>query len=252
MRSMVTAVSIGNTSIQVGLAGDSSWPPHWSGRLDASTQTWCPKRLVEQLPIDRVCWYVASVHRPSEQTLADWVGQTRPADDYQLLTHDQLPLRIQVDQPEKVGMDRLVAAVAVNLLRSSDRPAIVIDAGTAITVDLIDVDGAFRGGAILPGMEAAARALSKSTDQLPEVGLHFAVEESAIGKSTASAIRSGLLWGAVGAIRELVRRMSSEVGRLPHLFVTGGSAEPLAIQLGSEYRLVSELVLSGIIAAVNE
>ena len=252
MRAHLIAVSIGNTSVQVGLTSESSWPPNWSGRLDMSTGTCRPEQLAKLLPADPVCWYVSSVHRASEFKLAAWVRQTRRADHYQLLTHDQLPLQIHVDQAWAVGMDRLVAAVAVNRLRSNDRPSVVVDAGTAITVDLLSADGAFLGGSIFPGIEMASRALANDTDLLPQVAIDFAEKPSVVGKSTESAILSGLLWGAVGAIRELVTRMSIEIGQPPQLFVTGGDAKQLAAHLGSEYQFVPELVLNGIVAATAQ
>ncbi len=167
-----------------------------------------------------------------------------------MLSYDKLPLQINVDFPELVGMDRLIAAVATNELREANRPAIIVDAGTAITVDLVDADGVFQGGVILPGFRLSARALADGTDLLPNVDSTFRAEAPAvIGKWTDAAIRSGLFWGGVGAIRELVSRTTNEINTEPQIFVTGGDAERLTGYLAADAQFVSDLVLRGIVLA---
>ena len=111
--------------------------------------------LERQEPLHAV-WRVASVHRGAATKLREMVQQISGArtEGYQLyeLTHEDLSLSIRLPAPERVGIDRLVAAVAASRLRQPDRPLIVVDHGSAITTDLIDIDGAFIGGAIAPGM----------------------------------------------------------------------------------------------------
>ena len=121
--------------------------------------------------------------------MAAWVRAHRPQDEYRLLTFRDLPLEIRVDHPERVGIDRLAAAVAANALRDTDRPAVVIGAGSALVVNLIAADGAFEGGAILPGFRMGAIALS-SADLLPEVLFRSSDEPPPVlGKNTEAAIR---------------------------------------------------------------
>ena len=116
---------------------------------------------------------------------------------------------IRVDEPARVGIDRLLAAFAANRLRAPQKAAIVIDLGTAITVDLVEVDGGFAGGAILPGIGTAGSALADQTDALPHIQLsHSSGPPAPLGKSTAAAIEAGLYWGAVGAIEKLVSELS--------------------------------------------
>jgi type III pantothenate kinase len=158
-----------------------------------------------------------------------------------------------VDEPARVGIDRLLAAVAVDRLRHRERAAIVVDLGTAITVDLVEPDGAFAGGAILPGIATSARALAEQTDALPQVHLEFLDHPpAALGKSTVPAIESGIYWGAIGAIRELVSQLSAPFQTRPDLFITGGASGQVADLLKSHgtVRHVPNLVLSGI-ALVN-
>ncbi len=96
-----------------------------------------------------------------------------------------------------VGIDRLVDAVAVNRLRDAGRPAVVVDVGSAITVDLVSRDGAFLGGAILPGIAMSARAIHEFTDLLPLVEMsELIAPPPVLGTATAPAMESGLFWGA--------------------------------------------------------
>ena len=115
---------------------------------------------------------------------------------------NRLLIAVGLEHPERVGLDRLAAAAAVNRLRSPDRGAIIVDTGSAVTVDLLSADGVFRGGAILPGIDMSARALHEFTDLLPLVSLNeLSVPPPALGVSTVTAIRGGLFWGQVGAVR---------------------------------------------------
>src|SRR5690606_5988205 len=153
-------------------------------------------------------------------------------------------------EPQRVGLDRLVNAVAANHLRSSQRSAIVIDVGSAITVDLIRADGVFVGGAILPGIGMAARALHEFTDLLPLSEMTELREApEALGKNTTAALKSGLFWGAVGAMRELIARLATHAQQ-PEVFLTGGAAPGVARYLagpGEEPpRHVPHLTLAGI------
>jgi type III pantothenate kinase len=223
------------------------------GMLDAEDRRAHERRLSEWVaqsgPIDvPLTWYVASVNRSHAAWLEEAVAAA--SGGIHRLTHRDMPLSIRVDAPERVGIDRLAGAVAANALRERDRPAIVIDLGTAITVDLVSAEGAFDGGAILPGIAMAARALESQTDALPRSTLADLVEPpDPVGKSTLAAIESGLLWGAVGAIRELIERMTVACEKSPHVFVTGGMS-PAVVPLLQSGRIsvvhVPELVLAGI------
>lgn len=247
------AVDIGNHQIKLGRypsrRGDGF--PHPSPVWRIPNDESAANLLPELLPAEPLLWSVATVHRRAEGWLAAWVARNRPRDRYRLLRHDDLPLAIHVAEPNRVGADRLLAAVAVNHLRSPGRPAIVVDAGTAITVDLISGEGAFEGGVILPGFRLIAKALADGTDLLPEVTFDPTAEPPpVIGKSTTDAIRSGLFWGQIGAVGELVRRMSAReisarASQSPQVFIAGGDAARLAAYL-ADARVVEELVLGGI------
>ena len=160
----------------------------------------------------------------------------------------ELQIGVDVDSPEKVGIDRLLAAVAANQIREPGQPAILIDSGTATTVDFVDNEGRFRGGAILPGFDLCARALHEHTEQLPLIEISDNAELPAeIGRNTEAAITSGLYWGQVGAVRELMRRMMHSADHdHPLLLLTGGAAGLLFPHLPTIVRLEPHLVLQGL------
>jgi type III pantothenate kinase len=251
------AVDIGNSRIKLGLFTASGEQPRSAAPTPANVFSvpaisWDEKALVNWLsdvPAGTP-WWIASVNRPAAARLTEWIGNKWPVRN---LADTDLPITAAVTRPDHVGIDRLAGAVAANRLRDPARPGIIVHVGSAITVNLVTADGIFRGGAILPGLGTSARALHDFTDMLP----HAPLEETlttppAIGTSTLSAIHSGLYWGAVGAIRELVARTSATLGdsaNKAEVFLTGGAARAVADQLDPTAVYVEHLVLSGIALA---
>jgi type III pantothenate kinase len=251
-RRPLLAVDIGNNHIKVGLIAEDCVPeqPRAVSSLSLNTGEWRFERLIDWLPDQPVDWCVATVHREAEQRLAAWVAAHRARDGYRLLTNAHLPLAVHVDAPERVGTDRLLAALAVNQLRDASLPAVIIDAGSAITVDVLSAHGCFEGGAILPGFKMVADALARDTDLLPRLQGNLVIPPPpVVGKSTESAIRSGLFWGPVGAVRELVARIADDVNVQPQVFIAGGDAARLAPFLSDEARVIPNLVFAGIAIA---
>lgn len=133
-------------------------------------------------------------------------------------------VRIRVDDPREVGADRIANAVAARHLYGV--PAILVDFGTATTFDAIGAEGEYLGGAIAPGIQISHDALVRNAALLRRVEL--VAPESAIGRTTTSSMQSGIVFGYVGLVEGLVRRLSSELGGNPHVIATGGIAEQLA------------------------
>ncbi|PQO39962.1 type III pantothenate kinase [Blastopirellula marina] len=248
------AVDVGNTSIHIGLfAAEDSRP------LPMPTQTFSTSSaepdfaaLINLLPQQPIDWHVVSVNRPGQAAFEAWRKQARSGDSCHVLTHADLPLEVAVAAPEKVGMDRLAAAVGANAIRQPQRPAIIIDAGSAITVDLVAVDGSFLGGAIVPGMKMAARALAGQTDLLPEITVDVGEVPAAIGTDTLAAMRSGLYFSAVGGVRELIARFTAQLaGPTPQVIFAGGDAAKLAPQMSLECVTIDHLVLGGVAIAAR-
>ncbi|MEX2286368.1 MAG: type III pantothenate kinase [Planctomycetaceae bacterium] len=148
-----------------------------------------------------------------------------------------VPIDVKVAAPEKVGVDRLLNAVAANRLRCDSRPAIIVSTGTATTVDYVDASGAFAGGAILPGFELSARALHEYTALLPLITIEeLAAQPQPLGKDTRQALCSGLFWGQVGAVRELIGQFAALDNAAKQVILTGGGAALLAPQFPEALR----------------
>jgi len=204
-------------------------------------------RWLGPLVLGPVGWWIGSVNRPSCTRLVDWLREHRPEDRVTLLAARDVPLEVDVDRPDMVGIDRLLDAVAADRLRHPGRAAVVVDVGSAITVDLVSPQGAFLGGAILPGIAMSARALHQFTDLLPLLDMsELAEPPPALGQSTVAAMRSGLFWGAVGAIDQLSRRLTAGHPGPPQIFLTGGAGPAVAALLGPEALHVPHLTLAGI------
>jgi len=152
-----------------------------------------------------------------------------------------VPISIDVIFPGKVGIDRLLNSVAANVLRQPDQPVIIVDSGTAITVDIVDAQGTFCGGAILPGILLGAKSLHDETTTLPHVDVWELLkhEPDILGRCTETAIASGLYWGHLGAVKELVNRYSAWLPATalpPLVLLTGGASVILAPYLKGAQR----------------
>jgi len=134
----------------------------------------------------------------------------------------KLGLKIKTRNPEEVGADRLVNAVAG--FAALGGPLLIIDFGTATTVDAVGRDGAYLGGAIAPGINISMEALVSRTAKLPRI--EMAPPVSPIGASTVEAMRSGMYYATLGGVRELCQVLGAELkrrdGRKPQVLATGG------------------------------
>jgi type III pantothenate kinase len=156
-----------------------------------------------------------------------------------------------VDEPSRVGIDRVAAAAAAAVAKDADRPAVVVDCGTATTVDLVSADGRFLGGAILPGPSLLARALADGTSRLPAVAdLDSGALPAMPGRNTQQAIAAGIGFGMRGAVARLVAEAEASLGGKPQVFLTGGSRGIVrdAVPGATE---IPDLVLHGIALAAG-
>lgn len=247
------AVDVGNSRIKFGLfekAGEESQGlPVPSRTLDLVPQDGKLDELIAWLkPWDAaaVGWWIGSVQRTVASQLVTWL-RDRQATHISLLAAGDLPLAVSLPRPDMVGIDRLLSAVGANRLRPPNTPALVVDLGTAITVDLVGPQGDFKGGAILPGIGTSARALHEFTDLLPLLDMQALAEPPPpLGTATIEALRSGLYWGAVGGVRELISRLGQLAKAVPQVFLTGGAAPAVASLLSHDAIYVPHLTLAGI------
>ncbi len=125
-----------------------------------------------------------------------------------------------MDNPEEVGADRLLNALASH--HHYRGPLVVIDFGTATTFDVVDKDGAYLGGIIAPGINLSIEALHRAAARLPRIGIGR--PQAVIGRSTVPAMQSGIYWGYVGLIEGIVARVKAEYGAPLKVVATGGLA----------------------------
>ena len=125
-----------------------------------------------------------------------------------------------MDQPESVGADRLVNALAAH--EAFGGPAMVIDFGTATSFDVVGADGGYEGGVLAPGVNLSIEAFAIAAAKLPRIRVRQ--PETVIGKSTVPAMESGVFWGYVGLIEGLVARIEKEYGAAMKVVATGGLA----------------------------
>jgi type III pantothenate kinase len=163
------------------------------------------------------------------------------------------PLKVELPEPQKAGIDRLLNAVAANAVRKPHQPALIVDSGTATTVDAVGSEGAFLGGAILPGFDLCARALHHYTALLPLIPLEELSESvpESIGTNTRAAMQSGLFWGQVGAVKEVLAQASQSLESVfPLILITGGGGALLMRELPNA-RWLPHLSLQGLALVVE-
>lgn len=133
-------------------------------------------------------------------------------------------LNIKYDNPKEVGADRIVNAVAA--IQQYGAPLIVVDFGTATTYCYIDENKQYMGGAIAPGITISTEALYSRAAKLPRI--EIARPDNIIGKNTVSAMQSGILFGYVGQVEGIVKRMKWQATQEPKVIATGGLASLIA------------------------
>ena len=131
-------------------------------------------------------------------------------------------IAIDVDEPRTLGADRALNTIAAHAKYEGD--LVVIDFGTATTIDAVDFTGAYKGGVIAPGINLSLDALVGNTAKLPRIAIRKPESESVIGRNTEDQMLIGVFWGYVALIEGLVTRMKSEIGRPARVVATGGLA----------------------------
>jgi len=199
-------------------------------------------------------WRIASVNRNALERLLRAIDKyskqpnSKTPIDFQVIDYRNVGIDVQVDYPEKVGIDRLLAARAA-LASAKCTPVIVVQAGTALTVDWVDHQGRFQGGSILPGAGLALQYLAAGTDQLPWLPADSIDGLPRLpGKNTEEAIAAGVHASLVGGVSYLVERYRKEIGgkaRVP-VVISGGDGRLVHAHIGPPATYVENLVLVGL------
>ena len=151
-------------------------------------------------------------------------------------------LNIHVDVPSQVGSDRIVIAVAA--LAEYQAPLILIDMGTATTIEVVEPENRYLGGVIFPGVKVSLDALTSRAAQLP--GISLDQPKHVIGKNTVDCMRSGTMYGNAAMIDGLVERMEEELGHRSTIIATGGLARFITPLCKREIIVEKDLLLKGL------
>jgi type III pantothenate kinase len=253
----VIAIDIGNTNIGIGLYLDNQeqFIKSIPGKSETKLVS-CLKSAWEKVPVlesskekKRNGVIVVSSVKPAwtkiiQQVVEDDLGEKI----YIIGKEIPLPMTLWVDEPAKVGTDRVVsAAAAYDVVGDA---VVVADFGTAVTIDLVDQNGVFLGGVICPGFEISARALKDNTAQLPNIKV--TKPKAPYGKNTADAINCGLYYSIVGALQEVVRRYAEKIGRWPQTVITGSGAKTIHTDCEFIDNYVPNLVVKGVFLAYKK
>ncbi len=227
---MLLAVDVGNTNVVFALYEGREIKTRWRIATDPRRTgdeyaTWLVQLLeiegFERKDVDRI---IISTVVPRAlhnlEVLAEKYFKVTP------LIAGQAPadwaMDIDVDEPRSLGADRAVNAIAAHAKYPGD--LILVDFGTATTLDAIDFNGAYKGGIIAPGINLSLDALVGNTAKLPRIAIESPRTNSVIGRNTEDQMLIGVFWGYVAMIEGLVARMRAEIGRPAKVVATGGLA----------------------------
>jgi len=253
----IIAVDIGNTNITVALylKDEEKLIESVSGR-NRQKLTDVLKSAWSKIPIAKNSKekkrngviVVSSVNPPWTKKVEQLIKENLGEKIYVIGKDIPLPMPMAVDEPDKVGTDRVVAAVAAYAV--AEQAVAVADFGTAVTIDLVDDKGTFLGGVIFPGLETSAQALKDAAAQLPKVKVSR--PKTPLGKTTKDAINCGLYFSAVAALQEIIRRYAEKIGKWPQTVLTGSAAEIIKKDCDFIDSFVPNLVVKGIVLAYRK
>jgi type III pantothenate kinase len=247
----IIALNIGNTRTQIGLFenGKLTVTERWSHAdapklIERIVELW---RGLADLPNASIV--MASVDAAAAERIAGGIEDQLSVEVYAIGDDLPVPIGQQLDPETITGVDRLLnAAAAYDVLGQA---CVIIDAGTAVTVDFVDGDGTFHGGAIAPGARMQLKALHEQTTALPEIDFRAPDPGEAFGRNTAQAMLQGVTHSIRGLAWRLTEQYAERYGAFPTVIATGGDAE--VIFAGDQLidRIVPELTLLGIAASVR-
>lgn len=241
---MWLAIDIGNTNIHIGIFEDDVLHSSYSVKsefprplLENLENTLNPATLAKPQAV-----VLSSVNPKVEVFVIEYIQKHFFVNPQFIGKDIPIPMAVLTDQPDRVGVDRLVNALAA--FERTKSWTIVVDAGTAITVDVINDGGAFMGGIIAPGMGISSKALHHYTALLPEIPVNK--PKTILGKNTEGAINSGIYWGTVGMVSRLISMLCDELKCQPAIIATGGDAQLLAQEIPKITCVIPCLTLEGI------
>ncbi|MCS6829550.1 MAG: type III pantothenate kinase [Armatimonadota bacterium] len=246
---MLLTLDVGNTNIVVGVFEGQNLVEHWRVRTDrertADEHGLLMTHLLQHasLPPEGVDGVIISnVVPPMTDALQGMARRFFHVEPIFVSHELDMGVPIRYHDPREVGADRLVNAVAA--IHKYGAPAIVVDFGTATTLDVISPEGEYLGGCIMAGVSISAEALFRTAARLPRIEL--VTPEHVIGRTTVEAMQSGIMLGYAGAIDALVERIHRELGCETTVVATGGLAERIAAETRAIQHVDPWLTLEGL------
>ncbi|MEL7484588.1 MAG: type III pantothenate kinase [Planctomycetota bacterium] len=245
----VIAVSVGNTRAALGLIKGLDVSSHRSAASeDAKAAASAAAEIVEASDAEPDAVLLASVNDAHAEPIAAALRERTGLHVERFGTSLPVPIATNLAEPGKVGQDRLLAALGA--FATVQQACIVVDAGTALTVDFIDGTGVFHGGAIIPGGQMMLDALHANTGALPELALADMPDPlEPFGTSTENAMFLGVRAAVRGSVRYLAERYADYYDAYPQIIAAGGDAQLLLSGDELIEHMVPDLVLRGIAAA---
>ena len=246
----ILAISVGNSRTQLGRFEDGAGELAASEHVANDSLDLIVERVAhhwEALHDEEAVVAIASVNNTVATPLTARI-EGRLATSVVRVGHDlSPPISTRLDPQTKTGIDRLLGAVAA--YRTLKQACVIVDCGTAVTVDFVDGEGVFHGGAIAPGAQMQLDALSRGTAALPKI--EFALpEDDHFGRNTEQAMLQGVTNSIRGLVQRLVERYAEAQGAFPVVVATGGDAGLLLEHEDCVDRIVPDLILIGIGATV--
>ncbi len=189
---------------------------------------------------------VASVKRAVSEPLIQQIARDRSVCIQRLGTELPIPVGTCLDPTTQTGQDRLLNAAAA--FSRFHQACVVIDAGTAVTIDFVDGEGTFHGGAIAPGAQMQLDAMHDATEALPAVKL-AAPSPEPFGANTTQAMLHGVFYGIRGMVRHLTEQYALAYAAYPMVIATGGDAHLLFDEDELVEHIIDDLPLHGMLAA---
>lgn len=248
---MLLAVDVGNSHMVIGVFEKEQLRCHWriktdqSSTVDELASIFHGLFAMENIAFNEITGIIiASVVPPMELAWAEFTQKHLNVSP--LLVNDSINtgITIKTDNPAEVGADRIVNSVAA--YERYKTALIIVDFGTAITLDCVSSKGEYLGGAIAPGLSISLEALGSRTAKLPKVDIS-SPPPNAIGTNTIDAIKSGILYGYAGLIEGLISRIKEQIKPgTPKIIATGGMAKLIASYAQSIETVEPMLTLEGL------
>ncbi|TWT80071.1 Type III pantothenate kinase [Planctomycetes bacterium CA13] len=253
----LVAVDVGNTAVKLSIeplapSEGASFKLVHAFKLDranwpAAIVQWAQSTAAaSKLSLEQSHWLISSVQRRAAEKLRKQIAQSIPSTTLQQITHHDVPMKMRIDAPGSLGIDRLLSAFAAQ--NRFKTPLVIVDAGSAVTVDYVNASDEFCGGAILPGLNLQTNALATGTDALPPIDWTDTPSLRIPGKNTSEAIQLGVLTSVTAAIDRLVQAYENETQQGDEVTVVlcGGDAPVISGWVQHTHTVQPELVLEGL------